>query len=369
MVTTQAPSPPQAPSQPAKACPLAGVGVRLTRVPSASSSSQSGPQSIPPGSLLTAPSPLRATLSVNFRGWSVRLRAAEPSLPAGSSAKTSSWLAPSRSSTVKLKLVVPLAACRAPPLSLNSTRLTPTLSEAVPLTLRLFSARTAPSPGAVTATIGFVLSTNAAVTLRLPSIVTRQLGLPPEQAPPQALRANPASGLAVSVTLVPALNWALQVGPQPMPAGSLSTRPGPWTLRVSSCLGVKRSQPLSRASRLSKGRREGREGRGDGAAGRFGRDGFIITSCKQRRRRQYGGHGDGIAQYRGGGGRACRPPAAARYAWTAQGYTAGATGAQYPQLFPKPPDPQGPTPTPLEPGGGGAARLRAGPGSPARTGW
>ena len=47
------------------------------------------------------------------------------------------------------------------------------------------------------------------------------------QSPPQAVKVEPASGVAVSVTIVPFANEVAQVMPQSIPAGELVTVPEP----------------------------------------------------------------------------------------------------------------------------------------------
>ena len=64
----------------------------------------------------------------------------------------------------------------------------------------------------------------AADTLALAFSVTLQPAMPP-QAPPQPARPQAAAGVAVSVTWVPLLKFALQVEPQSIPAGELVTLP------------------------------------------------------------------------------------------------------------------------------------------------
>jgi len=66
-ITVQDPVPEQAPLQPAKAEPVAGVAVRATGVPSVKDEEHVFPQSIPAGLLLTLPlpAPLFPTLRVN----------------------------------------------------------------------------------------------------------------------------------------------------------------------------------------------------------------------------------------------------------------------------------------------------------------
>ena len=59
------------------------------------------------------------------------------------------------------------------------------------------------------------------------AVRVRLHGLVPEQAPDQPLKVNPAAGVAVSVTLVPLANDAVQVVPQLIPLGLLVTVPLP----------------------------------------------------------------------------------------------------------------------------------------------
>jgi hypothetical protein len=47
------------------------------------------------------------------------------------------------------------------------------------------------------------------------------------QSPPQPVKVQPASGVAVSVTIVPFANEVAQVAPQSIPAGELITVPVP----------------------------------------------------------------------------------------------------------------------------------------------
>src|SRR5262245_17261694 len=69
IVTLQAPDPEQAPLHPRKVEPPATLGVRRTTLPSSNSAEQVSPQAMPPGELLTSPSPVpaRPTERANFR--------------------------------------------------------------------------------------------------------------------------------------------------------------------------------------------------------------------------------------------------------------------------------------------------------------
>ncbi len=71
-----------------------------------------------------------------------------------------------------------------------------------------------------------------AVTLAFVDIETAQAPVP-EQAPLQPEKTDPAAGVAVSVTVLPAANEALQLAPgQLMPAGEDATVPAPAPVRL-----------------------------------------------------------------------------------------------------------------------------------------
>ena len=65
-------------------------------------------------------------------------------------------------------------------------------------------------------------------------IVTEQLSAVPLQAPLQPVKAEPATGVAVSLTTVRLLMTARQVLPQLMPAGDEVTLPPPVPSRLTS---------------------------------------------------------------------------------------------------------------------------------------
>lgn len=66
-----------------------------------------------------------------------------------------------------------------------------------------------------------------AVTDAAAPIVTVQVSAEPLHAPPHAAKLEPASGVAVSVTLEPEVKLAVQVAPQLRPAGVLEILPDP----------------------------------------------------------------------------------------------------------------------------------------------
>src|SRR5215475_1107636 len=84
-------------------------------------------------------------------------------------------------------------------------------------------------PGFVawTVTVRVTIRTNVAVTDLGALIVTVQELLCPLQSPPQPMKTELVSAVAVSVTVVPVLNPAEQAVPQLIPAGLDTTRPLP----------------------------------------------------------------------------------------------------------------------------------------------
>jgi len=86
---------------------------------------------------------------------------------------------------------------------------------------------------------------NVAPTVRLAFMLTVQIGPFAVSQPVQALKAEPASAVAVSVTTVPAANPLPQPLPQLMPGGLLITLPLPFLSSVSRGLQDPDVQPLA----------------------------------------------------------------------------------------------------------------------------
>ena len=72
IITMQLPVPLQAPPQPVKLQPLAGVAVKVTGVPLEKFALQVAPQLMPAGELVTVPLPVLLTESAKFCGVSVQ---------------------------------------------------------------------------------------------------------------------------------------------------------------------------------------------------------------------------------------------------------------------------------------------------------
>jgi len=138
IVTVQGPVPVQPPPfQPRKTELAPGVAVSTTTVPLAKLAVQLAPQLMSPGVLVTVPvpSPLGLTVSAKV-GRNVTARLATAVLPAASRAVTVSMLVPTWSAIpLAVQLVVPLAVPLPRPF-VHVTSVTPTLSDAVPSSVR-----------------------------------------------------------------------------------------------------------------------------------------------------------------------------------------------------------------------------------------
>jgi len=139
MVTVQVPVPEQPPPlQPLKVEPAAGVAVSVTTVPLAKPAEQVALQLIPAGLLVTVPVPVPAGVTVSTRaGVKVTVKVAVAVLPTAFLAVTVSTFVPIwRAIPLAVQLVVPLAVPLPPRLFAHVTWVTPTLSEAVPPSVR-----------------------------------------------------------------------------------------------------------------------------------------------------------------------------------------------------------------------------------------
>lgn len=218
-------APVQAPDQPLKRWPVAGVAVSTTLVPSPKVALHAVPQSTPTGCERTEPFPFRVTLSVRWIG--------------GAAANTTLTV---RAWFIVTLQVVP-APVHAPPQPLStwpaagvalSSMLAPLANAAlhvVPHSMPAGNERTEPPP--VTLTLSVKLCAGGAlklaVTVRAACIETVQVAAVPAQSPPQPLKTRPVSAVAVSVTEASGANRLLQLAPQSMPAGTETTRPPPLT--------------------------------------------------------------------------------------------------------------------------------------------
>jgi hypothetical protein len=170
-VTAQAPVPEHPPPlQPVKVEPAAGVAVNVTAVPLAKLAEQVTPQLIPAGLLVTVPVPAPALETVSAKvGVKVTVKVSVAVLPAASRAVTVSTFVPGcRTIPLAVQLVVPVAVPLPPALFVHVTWVTPTLSDAVPPSVRgvVPVLKVGLEVGEVTATVGAVASAPVPVTIR-----------------------------------------------------------------------------------------------------------------------------------------------------------------------------------------------------------
>ncbi|MBK6790655.1 MAG: hypothetical protein IPG77_24360 [Betaproteobacteria bacterium] len=232
MLTTQVLAVPlHAPDHPPKVEPLAGATVSVTEVFSAKLALHVVPQLMPDGLLTTVPLPVPALVTVSVGG------------PPTNVAVT--VLAVLMLTTQVL--VVPVQAPDQPP------KAEPLAGAAVSVT-ELFSAKAElqvapqlmpdgllttvplPVPALVTVSVGGP-PTNVAVTVLAVLMLTTQVLVVPVQAPDQPPKVEPLADAASSVTELFSAKAELQVAPQLMPDGLLTTVPLPVPALVTVSVG------------------------------------------------------------------------------------------------------------------------------------
>ena len=170
-VTTHDPVPEHPPPlQPVKVEPAAGAAVSVTAVPLVKLAEQVAPQVIPAGLLVTVPVPVPALETVRAKvGVKVTVKVSVAVLPAASRAVTVSTFDPGcRTIPLAVQLVVPVAVPLPPALFVHVTWVTPTLSDAVPPSVRgvVLVLKVGLEVGEVTVSVGGVASTPMPVTIR-----------------------------------------------------------------------------------------------------------------------------------------------------------------------------------------------------------
>jgi hypothetical protein len=224
MVTVQVPVPLQSPDHPTNVDPAAGVAVRVTEVPLLKIALHTEPQLIPGGLLVTVPLPETLTVSAGDAEIAVNKAVTEVLAVKFTLHGAVPLQAPLQPAKVEFAAGVAVRVIDVPLLN-AALQVVPQLMpagllETVPL----------PVPERVRANTGELA--NVAETLMFELSVTVQV-LDPLHAPPQFTNADPGFAVAVSVTAVPAGKLPLQVVPQLMPLGLLTTAPLPVTCTVS----------------------------------------------------------------------------------------------------------------------------------------
>jgi hypothetical protein len=229
IVTVQVPRPLQAPLQPAKTDPAPAAADRLTDVPDAKVAVQTVLHVIPAGALVTVPVPPPETVTasptvvseVNVAVMVVALVGATVHVPVPEQAPPDQ----------------PAKTEPADGVAVRTTELPDgkVAEHAVPHVMPAGALVTLPLPAPARTTVTATgAGANAAPTVVAVAIVSVQAPVPEHPPPVQPVKTDPAAGVAVSVTLVPAANVAEQALPQLIPAGALVTVPLPVRVRVSA---------------------------------------------------------------------------------------------------------------------------------------
>jgi len=220
-VTEQVPVPEQAPPQPAKKEPAAGVAVRVRAVPGVTVCEHVAPQLMPAGALVIVPVPVPFLATESVTG-PVRLNVAVTDVAAF---------------TVTAHVPVPE---QAPPQPAKKepaagvavrVRTVPGVTDCEHVAPQLMPAGVlvtvpVPVPFLATESVTGPVRLNIAVTDVAALTVTTHVPVP-EQAPLQPAKKEPAAGVAVSVRAVPGATVCEHVAPQLMPVGALVTVPVP----------------------------------------------------------------------------------------------------------------------------------------------
>jgi hypothetical protein len=227
ILTLQAPVPEHAPLHPAKVDPAAAAAVKVTVVPLLKFALHVTVQLIPEGALVTEPEPLPATVTDSWKLEVTVLKVAVTDCAAF---------------ILTLQAPVPehapLHPAKVDPAFAVAVKATvvPLLKFALHVTVQLIpegALVTEPEPLPDKATnSGKVTVLNVAVTDCAAFMVTLQAPAP-VQAPLQPAKVEPAAAVAVNVTTVPLVKFALQAPGQLMPAGLLLTVPLGVPVRVT----------------------------------------------------------------------------------------------------------------------------------------
>jgi len=220
----QAPIPLHAPDHPVNVDPAFGVAVSVTEVPVLNSALHTVPQLMPAGLLVTVPLPERVTVIAGDTEAAVNIAVTEV-LPLKFNLQGPVPLqAPLQPAKVELAAGV---AVRLTEVSMLNAAL-----QVVPQLMPAGLLVTVPLPVPERMRLKTGELANVAETVMLEFRVTLQL-FDPLHAPPQFTNADPGFAVSVNVTEVPPGKLLLQVVPQLMPPGLLTTVPLPLACTVS----------------------------------------------------------------------------------------------------------------------------------------
>ena len=221
MVTVHAPVPVQAPLQPVKVAPAAGVAVSVTAAPLLNDAEQVVPQLMPAGALITVPDPAPARLTVSAKDCRPKFAVTD----VATLIVTVQVAVPEQPPPLQPVNVAPAAG-----VAVSVTALPPLndAEQVVPQLIPAGTLVTVPDPAPARLTVSAKdCRPKFAVTDVATLIVTVQVPVPEQPPPLQPVNVEPAAGVAVNVTTAPLVNDAEQVVPQLIAAGVLVTVPVP----------------------------------------------------------------------------------------------------------------------------------------------
>jgi hypothetical protein len=243
MLTVQVPVPEHPPPlQPVNVAVVDGTAVRVTSVPLVNDAEQVAPQLMPAGELTTLPGPKPERSAVSTKvevgvgvGLDVELFRAKSALTVRAALMVTVQV-PVPEQPPPLQ-PVNVAVEEGTAVKVTSVPLLYDAEQVAPQLIPAGELVTVPGPkpdrSAVSTNVEVggvdveLLRAKSAFTDIAAFIVTVQVPVPEQPPPLQPVNVAVAEGRAVSVTSVPLVNDAEQVAPQLMPAGELTTSPGP----------------------------------------------------------------------------------------------------------------------------------------------
>src|SRR6266403_5304106 len=199
IVTVQVPVPEQPPPlQPVKVDPAAGVAVSVTMVPLANEPEHVVPHEIPAGALVMVPLPAPVLLTVSAKLWSASVAVTD----VAALIVTVQVPVPEQPPPLQPVKLEPAAGVA---VSVTAVPLANEEAQVAPQEMPAGALVTVPLPAPGLLTVSAKLwSANVAVTDVAALIVTVQVPVPEQPPPLQPVKVEPAAGVAVSVTTVPA---------------------------------------------------------------------------------------------------------------------------------------------------------------------
>jgi len=221
-VTVHVPVPEQPPPlQPVNVEPAAGVAVNVTTVPFAYAAMHVEPHEMPAGLLVTVPIPEPVLFTVSVEAWTAKAAATVVFAPS----VTVHVPVPEQPPPLQPEKREPAAGVA---VSVTAVPLANEAEQVAPQAMPAGALVTVPLPAPLGLTVSVKdCGTNVAATVVEAASVTVHVPVPEQPPPLQAVKVDPAAGVAVSVTIVPFVNDAEHVAPQEMPAGLLVTVPLP----------------------------------------------------------------------------------------------------------------------------------------------